>query len=368
MSQQTEGRYEGRFAAPKQRSLRRISGGVLALLILLLGLSRLGAEAFKLLSWADLFIGGRRMLIYENIQKSELDFPEILPGSASLDPDGSTITYNGHRYRLNQDLTTILFLGIDHTIAETEVIGTGGQSDVVLLLGIDTKTGKTTVLNISREIYAQVDVYSVSGLFVKTEPLQLTLAYSYGDGKHSSCQNAMRSVSRLLYGLPIRSYLAVDMNGISALNEAVGGVTLQSMDDIELPGGQMIRKGETVELHDTALDRYIRIRPAGIDSNARRMERQQQYITAFSEIVVEKSRRDLHFPVELFSTAAPYIVTDLDIPDVTFLSSTFLSHGAEFKLRDIDGSFGMLGDSAVFYPDETDLFEAVLDLFYIQAD
>jgi LCP family protein required for cell wall assembly len=369
MNQPTKGRYEGRFAAPKQPKLRRISGGVLALLILVLGLSRLGAEAFKLLTYADLFISGRRMLIYGEIQKTDLSFPEVLPNEGVLDPDdGTTVHYNGHSYRLNPDLTTVLVLGIDQHIEETEIIGTGGQSDVVLLVGIDTKTGRTTVLNISRETYAQVDVYSVSGINTGTEPLQLTLAYAYGDGKHGSCQNALRSVSRLLYGLPIRSYLALDMDGISALNEAVGGVTVRAMDDLELPNGTKISAGESVELHGRELDLYIRSRPAGIDSNAKRMARQQQYITEFSKLVIDRSRDSLSFPVELFSSVAPYVVTNLDIPDVTFLSSTFLSHGADFRLRNLEGSFGMLGKSAVFYPDETDLFEAVLELFYVQID
>lgn len=369
MKQPTEGRYEGRFAAPKRRRLGRISGGVLALLILVLGLSRLGAEAFKLLTYADLFVSGRRMLIYGDIRKTDLNFPEVLPNEGALDPDdGTTVHYGGHSYRLNPDLTTILVLGIDKHIEETELIGTGGQSDLVLLVGIDTKTGRTTFLNISRETYAQVDVYSVGGINTGTEPLQLTLAYAYGDGKHSSCQNALRSVSRLLYGLPIKSYLALDMEGISALNEAVGGVTLQAIDDVQLSGGSKISAGETVELHGKLLDRYIRDRPAGIDSNARRMARQQQYITEFSKLVIAGSRRSLSFPVELFSSVSPYVVTNLDIPDVTFLSSTFLSHGADFRLRNLEGSYGMLGRSAVFYPDETDLFEAVLELFYVQID
>ena len=62
------------------------------------------------------------------------------------------------------------------------------------------------------------------------------------------------------------------------------------------------------------------------------------------------------------------MVTSLEIPDVTFLSSVFLSHGADFQFRTISGTFGKLDGSTVLYPDETDLFEAVLELFYKRVD
>ena len=373
MSSPTKERYEGRFAARKKLPARRITGGVLALVILLLTLVRAGAETFKLLSYADVLIGGSRMLVYGNV--SQVDLPEAVKNREDDEPvpivrldDGTSIRYNGHTYRLNRDLTTVLFLGIDHPIHDVEVIGTGGQSDVILLGIIDTKTGKTSVLNISREAYAQVDIYSVSGMFVETKFEQITLAYNYGDGKHTSAQNSVRSVSRLLYGLPISSYIALDLDGIMAVNEAVGGVTVEALEELDMPGNRVLRPGEQIELHGKDLERYIRARGTGVESNAARMERQKQYITEFAKVVVNKSKSDLSFPVELFSAVAPYMVTNLEIPDVAFLSSTFLSHGASFSLRDIDGSYDMLGDNAVYYLDETDLFEAVLELFYTQVD
>ena len=381
MSPQTNGRYEGRFAASKRKAARRITGGVLALVVLLLSLVRLGTEAFKLLAYADVFIGGGRMLIYGQVEQVDMGEEingvpiytgvpdETLPDDYILRLDnGTTIVYQGHTYELNKNLSTVLFLGIDHPIEGEKVIGNGGQSDVILLIGIDTATGQTTVLNITREAYAQIDVYSVDNQWVETRFGQITLAYAYGDGKQSSCENAVRSVSRLLYGLPISSYIALDLDGIMAVNEAVGGVTVEALEELDLPGGRVLRPGERIELHGKDLDRYIRSRGTGVESNAARMERQKQYVTEFAKVVVSKSRSDLSFPVELFSAVAPYMVTNLEIPDVAFLSSTFLSHGASFSLRDIDGSYDMLGDNAVYYLDETDLFEAVLELFYTQVD
>ncbi len=385
MSPQTDVRYEGRFAAPKRKTARRITGGVLALVILLLSLSRLGAEAFKLLSYADVFIGGGKMLIYGGDLK--VDMGEQLSGGEGNIPifnevpvseptedyilrldDGRTIVYQGHTYELNRNLSTVLFLGVDRSIEGEKVIGKGGQSDVILLMGIDTTTGRATLLNIPRDAYAQVDHYSVGGINLGTEYEQITLAYAYGDGKKTSCENVALSVSRLLYGLPINSYLALDMNGIIEANEAVGGVTLKSLINVKMPDGTEVREGDMIELHGKNLDHYIRTRGQDLEANARRMERQKQYLEEFSKLAVKKARKTLSFPVELFSSLAPYMATNLEIPDVTFLSTTFINHGAVFNFRDLRGSFDKLNGSTVCYLDEVDLFEAVLQVFYVQVD
>ena len=271
-------------------------------------------------------------------------------------------------YELNRNLTTVLFLGVDHDIEESHTVGKGGQSDVILLIAMDTVTGQTTILNIPRDAYAQVDLYSVGGIFLGTDYVQITLAYAYGDGRQSSCENAVLSVSRLLYGLPISSYLALDMKGIQAANETVGGVTVNSLIDTKMPDGTELHEGDLIELHGKNLDHYIRTRGRDLEANARRMERQKQYVTAFSKLAVAKSKQSLSFPVDLFSTLAPYMVTNLDVSDVTFLSSTFLSHNADYHFRDLHGSFDKLNGSTVCYLDEMDLFEAILQVFYIQVD
>jgi anionic cell wall polymer biosynthesis LytR-Cps2A-Psr (LCP) family protein len=164
--------------------------------------------------------------------------------------------------------------------------------------------------------------------------------------------------------------IALDLEGIQAANEAVGGVTVKSLIDYESPDHSIVlREGENVELHGKALEQYIRTRSHySLDANAARMARQKQYVTEFSKIVVKKSKQNLTFPVEIFSSLSDYMVTDLSLPDVTFLSTCFLENGANFTFRTIDGTYERSGVSAVFYPDDVDLFEAVLQVFYLQID
>ena len=92
MSSHTNGRYEGRFQARPAKPVQRLTGGILALVILLLSVTRLGAEAFKLLAYADVFIGGGRMLIYGDVNNVDLNLSAIpIYTEEPENPDGDYI-------------------------------------------------------------------------------------------------------------------------------------------------------------------------------------------------------------------------------------------------------------------------------------
>ena len=388
MNQPSERGYVGRFEARPKPVPQKRSAGPIALLILILVLVRLLATGYKVFSLADHFLSGSGLLIYgeqtgayagEALNSGDQTIRIVEDGEVPSGEEENVIirrdngkiwVYRGHTYVLNENLATVLFLGVDHPLNEEEnETGESTQADVLLLIGIDTVTGRSTILNLSRDTYAQVDVYSAGGSFMETRYEQLALAYAYQSGLES-CENTKAAVSRLLYGLPISSVIALDMEGIQAANEAVGGVTVKSLIDYESPDRSVVlREGENVELHGKALEQYIRTRSHySLDANAARMARQKQYVTEFSKVVVKKSKQNLTFPVEIFSSLSDYMVTDLGLPDVTFLSTCFLENGANFTFRTIDGTYERSGVSAMFYPDDVDLFEAVLQVFYLQID
>ena len=375
MKEPTEqsGRYEGKFTKKKVKKQRRHPVlRVLAIILVVLFVIGLGLAITYMVLYHN---GKRAMLVYDNddlhvdvptaVMRGEEETERIIRGE-----DGTSLEYNGHRYEINRDLLTILVLGIDNSLEREDTLyGDGGQSDVVLLVGFDTETGKATMLNISREAYAQVEVYAADGKFVETRFEQLCLAYAYGEGKELSCENTVRSVTRLLYGLPISSYLALDMDAIVKANDIIGGVKLRALESMKLPDGTYIEEGELVQLYGRNLETYLRRRDQSkVDSNGPRMEREQQFMLEFIKALVAKSKSDFTFPVTLFQKLSDDLITDLSLSRVTFLSSCFLEHGAAFSMRSIDGSYGKLNGSPVYYLDDTDLFEAVLQVFYKQVD
>ena len=99
------------------------------------------------------------------------------------------IEYKGQKYKLNRDIETALFLGVDYGSEEEEGsrIGTGQRADSIFLFIMD-KTAKTTrVLSINRDTITDVDAYDEKGNPAYTKPMQITLQYSFGDSPGKSC-------------------------------------------------------------------------------------------------------------------------------------------------------------------------------------
>lgn len=365
-NEQTDRAYEGKFVKKggekppkKPHRVLRVFGIVLLALVVL-------AAAAAGTYYYMYSQGKKNMLSYDNVSVS---FPQD-EKQVVMPDDGNTLVYKGETYHLNTNLTTILFMGVDKkALEEDAVIGTAGQADAIVLAAMDTVTGETKLVSISREAYAQVDVYSIEGYFVNTTFEQLCLAYAYGDGKTTSCENTVNSVSRLLYGLPISSYVSLDLDGIIVANDSIGGVTVQSISDLTLSDGSWLHKGDRIHLMGKETERYIRSRDQEqLDSNLERMDRQKQYLIEFAKIVTSQAKKDLTVPVNLFNTLQPYMATNLTTSDVAFLSTCYLQHGARFDFQSIDGTIGKLNGSAVYYLDDEDLFETVVDVFYVKDE
>lgn len=54
---------------------------------------------------------------------------------------------------------------------------------------------------------------------IGTETKQLTLAYAFGDGREKSCELTVGALSKLLFGLQIDGYFAVNMDSIPYLRQ-----------------------------------------------------------------------------------------------------------------------------------------------------
>ena len=79
---------------------------------------------------------------------------------------GKEVTYQGEKYVYNEELVSILFLGVDkEAFEEGGTVGDGkaGQADALFLLVLDTKTGKSRLIAISRDTMTDVNVYSDLG-------------------------------------------------------------------------------------------------------------------------------------------------------------------------------------------------------------
>lgn len=311
-------------------------------------------------TFAYLDLSGKNEL--KNIDK-QTDYQEV-------------IEYNGSKYVYNQDVVAIAFLGVDKRELglNDNAVGTGGQADADIVLTINTKTGKAKAIAVPRDTMVDIDLYSESDIFLRSENMQLCLSYAYGDGKAKSAENTTTSISRILYDVPISKYFALDLNGIKPINDAMGGVTVESLYDFPNLG---IKKGDSVKLTGDLTETYVRQRDMDtVNASLNRTSRQVQYIKAFAAQVIPAVTQDFSVVSRLYETASKYSTTNLSLSNVTYLTSLMLSKGiTNFDTVTIEGEMKASDRKdyadfvyAEFYPDEDKLMQLVLDTFYTKQD
>ena len=291
--------------------------------------------------------------------------PEI---AEKVEENGNVIVYKGKRYHYNENITTILCMGIDKEVdafkieEDSDEYATGGQADSLFLLSINLETGENKVINISRETMVEVNQYTSAGKAVGSRVEQICLAHAYGDGAETSCQNELVAVRRMFYNLPINSYLALNVNGIVPINDAIGGVTVVSPETIA-----EFTEGETYTLKGSLAQSFVESRShETYTGNNLRMERQKIYLNSFALNLMAKTRSDLTTPVTIFNAASPYITTNLNANKVTFFAVTALRGDfTELNVQNVPGTVKQGEKFAEFYVNEKEFFELFLDTYYI---
>ena len=238
-------------------------------------------------------------------------------------------------------------MGVDReTMDSNGEIGFNGQSDANFLVALDTKTGKISMISVSRDAMVDVNVYTRLGGFVKTDRMQLCLAYAYGDGRETSCKNVVRSVSRLFYNIPVHCYAAIDMEGVSRIVDAVGGVTVPeyTADGTEKTGRYITLDGYNAQL-------YLR-------------SRDNDFISAFLSKIQTMAREDITGTLSLYGIAKNYAVTDISASQLAFLVTNYIGGVTEMKTYTVPGAMTVGGDHSEYNVDTDALYDIILEVFY----
>ena len=275
-----------------------------------------------------------------------------------------TISRNGIEYFPRQDVTVMMVLGIDQMgpVTSSNYHRNNGAADSIMLLVFDENARDCTVLYLNRDTMLNMDVLGVRGEYAGTAYGQLALAHTYGTGLEDSCQNVKNTLMKYIHGLTIDYYVAMNMDAIPVLNDAVGGVTVTVVDDFSKVN-PTITMGELTLRGDQVID-YVRTRKdVGDQKNVTRMERQKEYVNGFLKALVEKEQGDIEFLVRMYEQVAPYIVTDCSVTTL----SNMLDRYAQFTLKEVvtpEGDNLIEDGHYAFYVDEEKLDELIVRLLY----
>lgn len=351
-----ESKYNDMVGIKGNRKYKKLKRVLLIILCVILAIILIICSVF-----AYLYYNGKGQFANKN---QELSIPADI-----VQDKGNAVENKGITYIYDEDITTILLLGVDkdeETQIKTDEYGTAGQADAIYLACIDNKEKKYTILTINRDSMIDVDCYTTSGKYSGVKKMQACLAFAYGDGKKKSCENTSKAISRLLYNIPIDSYFSINKASISLLNDIIGGVDVPVYDD----DGNATT--EITHLKGKEAYNYIHYRDTSkLDSNLVRLKRQTSYIKAFASKFIARTKQDLSTPLEMFETVSIYSTTDLNASKVTYLTTNAFSdrNDINIEFKSVPGKV-VEGDGgyAEYEVDTDGLLQIVLDVFYDKVE
>ena len=275
-----------------------------------------------------------------------------------------TVTVDGVDYFPRQDITVLMLMGIDERgeVKASESYNNTGENDMVALAVFDEQDKTYSVLTLNRDTMMDIYTLGVTGQPSGTIYGQLALAHTYGSGLKDSCENTVRTVSDFLSGLTVDYYLSMNMDAIAILNDAVGGVTVNVVDDFSKVDST-IPMGEVTLTGEQALS-YVQTRKDVSDQmNISRMERQKEYMENFVSAFSSKVKESDTFVLETYDKIAPYVVSDCSVNSM----SAMLNRYADYTLREVvtpDGENVLSEEYMEFYVDEAELQKLIISMFY----
>ena len=275
-----------------------------------------------------------------------------------------TIIRNGIEYFPKQDVTVVMVLGIDQfgPVESSETHKNSGSADMVMLLIFDEKKQECTVLQINRDTMVEIPVKGVFGETAGTSCEQLALAHTYGSGMADSSENVKKTLENFLPGASIDYYVSVRMDGITILNDAVGGVKVTVVDDFS-DVNPTITKGEITLKGDQVID-FVRTRKGvGDQKNTTRMQRQKEYIGSLLETLRQKKGGSVTFFTGIYEKLSPYMVTDCSAETLNSLFNKY----ADYTVGEVvtpAGESVIVDGFYQFHADEKQLDDMLLELFY----
>lgn len=275
-----------------------------------------------------------------------------------------TITRDGVKYFPRQDITVMMVLGIDQygPVGSSNYYRNEGSADSIMLLIFDETNEECTVLYLNRDTMVDMDVLGVKGEYAGTQYGQLALSHTYGQGLNDSAENVKSTIMKFLPGLSIDYYMAMNMDAIPALNDAVGGVTVTVVDDFSKVNPS-ITMGELTLQGDQVID-FVRTRKdVGDQKNVTRMERQKEYVDNFLKALYKKEHENIDFLVNVYEQVAPYIVTDCSVNTL----SGMLDRYVDYRIKEVvspEGENIVVDGHYEFHADEEALDQLIVRLFY----
>lgn len=333
---------------------RRLSGAAIAV-----------ALVCAALAYAGVLLGIRT--VGSRLERS--DAPEPV---GSLDgrfaSDELTLRYADRTWTYRKrELTNLLLIGVDWAEMDSPAASGryAGQADFLLLLTFDKKNRTISTLQIDRDTMTDIRVYGPFGEYTGIRETQICLSHAYGATAAENCENTVWAASRLLGNIPVDGYLALDMSAITALNDALGGVTVTLEEDFSALDPQMVR-GATIALQGKQAETFVRGRTGvGDGTNAARMKRQKAFMQKAGDLIAEGLERDSGFAGTLLDALSGHMT--MNVTRGWLINKAYESSGyRRTKTRTLAGTHALGADGFTEFRADTDALNDLLTASFFE--
>lgn len=323
-------------------------------------------------------IGILVMAVQTKASQKQQDYDAFTPredNSASINGNvekwqEGDVLYQGEYYRYNKNIRTYLLMGIDNDgPAESVKSGTnGGQSDAMFLLVVDSENQKLSIISINRNTMTEIEMYDKNGTYLMTAQGQICLQHAYGDARRLSCTRTVSAVEKLFTNIPISGYVSINMGAIPTLNDAIGGVQVEVLQDLNYPSKNVnLTAKETVTLNGNEAYCYLRGRDVNdFDSASDRLRREEQYMVAYMNQLKHYASGNASAIVNLYDEVEDYIVSNVDFAG---LAGELLDYEFSDSVMYTVPGHTQMGETYEEYVVDEEAFEDLLmEVFYVPVD
>lgn len=200
---------------------------------------------------------------------------------------------------------SILLMGVDTGDLDRTY---KGRTDSIILLTVNPKEKKTTIVSIPRD-----SVVSIIG-YENTYPQKINAAYEYG--------NATASINTVQTWLnvPIDFYATINMNGMKQIIDKLGGIDITPTLSFDYEGASF-KEGVKQHLNGFQALKYSRMRYDDPQGDYGRQARQRQVISA----LIKKAKNvSSLLNQSLLSSISTNLSTDLNSNDLLTMAQKYI--------------------------------------------
>ncbi|MCR5831977.1 MAG: LCP family protein [Lachnospiraceae bacterium] len=294
--------------------------------------------------------------------------------------ENATITFNGQKYKYNDNLINILVIGVDDYRYKDIVENDPNpyQADTIIVGTIDAVKKTVSFLAIPRDTVTNIKVLDLNDRVATTRKGPIAIQHSFGSQGEKTNEAVAETVSELLYNVPIYRYVALDISAIPDINDSLGGITVDITEDLTKWNIRM-KEGEKDYLlkgEDAVI--FVARRDTDIDDSAMgRMKRQVQYMKKLFPAFKAETARNITYPITLYNAEADKVATNLTIDEMTYLAKLLLDLDLdENKIASVPGEMKRIEEGEIegyeyemgFIVDEDALKQLIIDRYYVPTE